>query len=401
MAKVADTYLIYQVLKRLTTPFDQTDAYELGLIDKNGKLLKKPKTPKEKEAYTYFDRFIFNLKRILHKFGLKSKFSSYAAALFLLKEERDYIPSDLEMYEGILEEEKYLRANAAKNLQMMREDAPANATGAAVAGTGDDPVHWRGKGVRAGFKGRKNKVGRSISALNFIKMRNKMMANNNVKSSYPAGAFKVESANPRIARKAGQPAKSDKHSDLYTDEDPKGTIHGLKFATVQDAKDSVSKIKNSSRTHAHKIQAAVAMEQRAIAAGKRGAAAIYRVFINKMKKKTKEMQKESLWANIHKKRREGRPMRKKGEKGAPTVAQMKRAQAASEEAPTIGGIKMKKLGKGPSGGYKKLVQRHLGAKAAEKIDKSDGSKLVAKGKKTGNTDLIRKGNFIKNVIGRR
>ena len=46
MAKVADTYLIYQVLKRLTTPFDQTDAYELGLIDKNGKLLKKPKTPK-------------------------------------------------------------------------------------------------------------------------------------------------------------------------------------------------------------------------------------------------------------------------------------------------------------------------------------------------------------------
>jgi hypothetical protein len=80
---------------------------------------------------------------------------------------------------------------------------------------------------------------------------------------------------------------------------------------------------------------------------------------------------------------------------------MKRAQAASEEAPTIGGIKMKKLGKGPSGGYKKLVQRHLGAKAAEKIDKSDGSKLVAKGKKTGNTDLVRKGNFIKNVIGRR
>lgn len=391
MAKVADTYLIYQVLKRLTTPFEDTEAFKLGLIDKNGKLIKKPKDGNEKNAYTLFDRFIFNLKRILHKFGLKSKFSSYAAALFLLKEDRNYLPSDLEMYEGILEEEKYLRENYSKNLQMMREDAPANATGAAVAGTGDDPVHWSNRGVRSGLKGKKNKVGRSISALNFIKQRNKMMANNSIKT---------EESNPRIARKSGQPAKSDKHSDLYTDEDPKGTIHGLKFATVQDAKDSVSKIKNSSRTHAHKIQAAVAMEQRAIAAGKRGAAAIYRVFINKMKKKTKEM-KESLWANIHKKRREGRPMRKKGEKGAPTVAQMKRAQAASEEAPTIGGIKMKKLGKGPSGGYKKLVQRHLGAKAAEKIDKSDGSKLVAKGKKTGNTDLVRKGNFIKNVIGRR
>ena len=114
---------------------------------------------------------------------------------------------------------------------------------------------------------------------------------------------------------------------------------------------------------------------------------------------------ESLWANIHKKRQRikqgsGEKMRKKGEKGAPTPAQMKRAQAASE-APVIGGIKMKKLGKSKPGGYKSLVTRHLGAKAAEKIDKSDGSKLVAKGKKTGNTNLIRKGNFIKNVIGRK
>ena len=73
-------------------------------------------------------------------------------------------------------------------------------------------------------------------------------------------------ANPRIPRKKGQPAKSKKHSDLYTDENPRGTIHGLKFATVDDAKASVRKIKSSGRTHAHKIQAAVAMEQRASAA---------------------------------------------------------------------------------------------------------------------------------------
>ena len=76
-------------------------------------------------------------------------------------------------------------------------------------------------------------------------------------------------------------------------------------------------------------------------------------------------------------------------------------QTAKEEAPVIGGIKMKKLGKGPKGSYKSLVTRHLGAKAAEKIDKSDGSKLVAKGKKTGNKELVRKGNFIKNIIGRK
>ena len=91
----------------------------------------------------------------------------------------------------------------------------------------------------------------------------------------------------RIPRKKGQPAGSKKHSDLYTDENPKGTIHGLKFATVKDAEASVSKIRNSGKKHAHKIQAAVAMEQRAKAAGKKSAAAVYRKYINAMKKKTK------------------------------------------------------------------------------------------------------------------
>ena len=92
---------------------------------------------------------------------------------------------------------------------------------------------------------------------------------------------------PRIPRKPGQPAGSDKHSDLYTDENPKGTIQGLKFATVADAKASVSKIKNSGKKHAHKIQAAIAMEQRAKAAGKSKAALVYRRFIEQQKKKTK------------------------------------------------------------------------------------------------------------------
>ena len=75
--------------------------------------------------------------------------------------------------------------------------------------------------------------------------------------------FKQFSEAPRIPRKKGQPAGSDKHSDLYTDENPKGTIHGLKFATVKDAEASVRKIENSGKKHAHKIQAAIAMEQRA------------------------------------------------------------------------------------------------------------------------------------------
>ena len=91
----------------------------------------------------------------------------------------------------------------------------------------------------------------------------------------------------RIPRKKGQRAKSKKHSDLYTDEDPKGTIHGLKFATETDARRSIRKIKNSTRKHNHKTQAAIAMEQRAKVAGKDKAAMIYRKFIEQQKKKTK------------------------------------------------------------------------------------------------------------------
>ena len=98
---------------------------------------------------------------------------------------------------------------------------------------------------------------------------------------------------PRIPRKKGQPAGSDKHSDLYTDENPKGTIQGLGFKDVETAKASVNKIKSSGKTHAHKIQAAIAMEQRAKEMGKTAEAAVYRSYIEMMKKKTKEMQKET------------------------------------------------------------------------------------------------------------
>ena len=100
----------------------------------------------------------------------------------------------------------------------------------------------------------------------------------------------------RIPRKKGQPAGSDKHSDLYTDENPKGTIQGLGFTDKAKAKQSVSKIRGSNRTDAHKMQAAIAMSQRAKVAGQRAkdpekkkdlgqAHKVYQKYIDKNKKK--------------------------------------------------------------------------------------------------------------------
>ena len=80
---------------------------------------------------------------------------------------------------------------------------------------------------------------------------------------------------------------------MYTDENPEGTIHGLGFKDVETAEASVRKIKASDRTHAHKIQAAIAMEQRAKVMKKTAEAAVYRKFIEEMKKKTKEMNEEA------------------------------------------------------------------------------------------------------------
>ena len=96
----------------------------------------------------------------------------------------------------------------------------------------------------------------------------------------------VESKRIPKTRKNQDP---DTHSDLYTDEDPRGTIHGLGFKDVETAEASVRKIESSDRSHAHKIQAAIAMEQRAKVMKKNAEAAVYRRYIEKMKKKTKKM----------------------------------------------------------------------------------------------------------------
>jgi hypothetical protein len=93
-SRLVDTLITYRIVKLLVTPFERQEAFEQGIIDKDGKVLKKNrdlKTEKEKKAYTYLHRFVFNLKRILKKVGLGSKLGSFAVALaLLLKENKEY-----------------------------------------------------------------------------------------------------------------------------------------------------------------------------------------------------------------------------------------------------------------------------------------------------------------------
>jgi hypothetical protein len=90
ISRSADLFYTYKFIRLLTTPWKDTAAFELGIIDNNGKLLTKPsdfKTNEQKDAYTFFDRLVFNIKRLLEKVpGGSSKIATYGAALFLLRE---------------------------------------------------------------------------------------------------------------------------------------------------------------------------------------------------------------------------------------------------------------------------------------------------------------------------
>ena len=91
MSRVIDALIAYRLVKLLVTPFNKTDAYKLGIIDEKGKVLIKSKkitNQKQRKAYTLLIRFVFNLKKLLAKVGIRGPVgSATAAAIAFFKEE--------------------------------------------------------------------------------------------------------------------------------------------------------------------------------------------------------------------------------------------------------------------------------------------------------------------------
>ena len=89
MSRAIDLIITYRVVKMLVTPFNKFKAFDLGIIDADGKNLIKMKQVKgsDRKHYTMLHRFVFNLKRILKKVGLGSRLGSFAVALALLIKE--------------------------------------------------------------------------------------------------------------------------------------------------------------------------------------------------------------------------------------------------------------------------------------------------------------------------
>ena len=92
MGRVIDALIAYRVLKLLVTPFNKTKAFKFGIIDDKGKVLIKskdlPNSGPKREAYTLLIRFVFNLKKLLGKVGIRGPLgTSAAAAIAFFKEE--------------------------------------------------------------------------------------------------------------------------------------------------------------------------------------------------------------------------------------------------------------------------------------------------------------------------
>jgi hypothetical protein len=128
----------------LVTNFEDTEAYKLGIIDKKGKNIRKAntlQTSKERDAYTYLNRLVFNMKKIINKIPSgESKMKSLVAALWLVKEQYqsgsrstalmqekfDNIMKLLDNRVSLVEEEILVK-------KFLDEDGIANVTGAAVS----------------------------------------------------------------------------------------------------------------------------------------------------------------------------------------------------------------------------------------------------------------------------
>ena len=96
MGRAIDLFVTYRFIKLLVTPFEKQEAFKYGIIDKDGKVLRKFRTLKttaEKKSYTMLHRFVFNLKRILQKAGLGGRLGTFAVALgLLIREDKNYKP---------------------------------------------------------------------------------------------------------------------------------------------------------------------------------------------------------------------------------------------------------------------------------------------------------------------
>ena len=101
MSRALDAVVGIRLLKLLSTPIQKSKAFQLGIIDADGKKLKKPSNTNERNAYTLLNRFVFKVQKSLTRSSDMNsrRLLSFAAAMALL---REYEEKDDELDVGVL-----------------------------------------------------------------------------------------------------------------------------------------------------------------------------------------------------------------------------------------------------------------------------------------------------------
>jgi len=147
MSRIIDNVIAFKILRMLVTDFHNTEAFKLGIIDQHGNTLRKSNqftTDAERNAFSYLHRLVFNIKKLINKFGGENRLKSMAAALWLIRENYQSgsrTTSQLEpKFKKIMETNIHLVEEEILVGKFLKEDgvaaiggAPANNTSGPVA----------------------------------------------------------------------------------------------------------------------------------------------------------------------------------------------------------------------------------------------------------------------------
>lgn len=143
MGQIVDNLLAFRILNMLVQGFTETKAFELGIIDADGRQLIKIQdftSSEQKNAYNYLTRLVFNIKKIINKMpGGSSKIQNLIAAMFLIKEnfnnkiDVNITPHQFNNILVLVEQGGRFVEEKRIVEQYLNEDGPANVTGSGVS----------------------------------------------------------------------------------------------------------------------------------------------------------------------------------------------------------------------------------------------------------------------------
>ena len=147
MSRALDAVVVIRLLKLLSTPIQKSKAFQLGIINNDGKKIKNPSTTAERNAYTLLNRFVFKVQRALTRSSDQNsrRLLSFAAAMALLKEYEEHeddldVGVLLELYmedEKVQQQARLLESNVLSFSNFIDEENGVG--GGAIAGVGIGP----------------------------------------------------------------------------------------------------------------------------------------------------------------------------------------------------------------------------------------------------------------------